>query len=270
LTTPHTSARRTAEEAVRRAVWRRRDLLIAASTFGLFLIMTTAVSAVVATSAAPPAEPAAAGQPPAPRSAALDWLRLEPATAATRDDAPQARQADAASTLRAAPLPTAPPLAIRIPSLEVDASVMDLGLHEDGTMQVPPHAAWATSEAGWYRHSPTPGTLGPAVVVGHVDSERHGPSVFYGLDTLAAGDRIEVERSDGLTAVFVVDRTGQYGKDELPMNEVYGDLDHAGLRLITCGGDFDRGRLEYKDNIVVYASLVSSHPTTPSTATGAR
>jgi hypothetical protein len=38
---------------------------------------------------------------------------------------------------------------------------------------------------------------------------------------------------------------------------VYGPLDHAGLRLVTCGGAFDRTERSYRDNIIVYAALTS-------------
>lgn len=192
------------------------------------------------------ARPPAAIQTPAP---------AEPPSA-PEDPAPEAQ---------APVLESAQPLSISIPALGVDATVMDLGLNEDGTMQVPPHAPRAESQAGWYRHSPTPGALGPSVIVGHVDSDRHGPSVFYGLDTLTEGDTVEVVRDDGVTAVFAVEHVAQYFKEEFPNQEVYGNLDHAGLRLITCGGNFDTDTLAYDDNIVVYANLVTSysHPPLP-------
>lgn len=153
------------------------------------------------------------------------------------------------------------PTAIVIPALDVNAEVMELGLHDDGTMEVPPHAPRPESQAGWFRHSPTPGELGPSVIVGHVDSDRHGPSVFFGLDSLTGGDRVEVRRADGTTAVFEVEHVAQYGKDEFPTEDVYGNLDHAGLRLITCGGVFDAASAAYEDNIVVYAQFVESHAT---------
>jgi hypothetical protein len=168
-----------------------------------------------------------------------------------------------AAATRVAPhaLERSEPTSIVIPALDVDAEVMELGLQDDGTMEVPPHAPRPESRAGWFRHSPTPGELGPSVIVGHVDSDRHGPSVFYGLGSLTAGDRVEVQRADGRTAVFEVEHVDQYGKDEFPTEDVYGNLDHAGLRLITCGGVFDTASVAYEDNIVVYARFVTSHAT---------
>ncbi|MDQ4118194.1 MAG: sortase, partial [Actinomycetota bacterium] len=102
---------------------------------------------------------------------------------------------------------------------------------------------------------PTPGERGPAVIAAHVDwAGRAG--AFAGLDTLRPGDAVRVRRADGATVEFVVDRVAQYPKDRFPTGEVYGDLDHAGLRLITCGGRFDDGARSYQDNVVVFASLL--------------
>ena len=63
-------------------------------------------------------------------------------------------------------------------------------------------------------------------------------------------------RADGSQPVFRVTRVEQYPKDGFPTAEVYGDIDHAGLRLITCGGVFNRATGHYDDNIVVFAELI--------------
>jgi sortase (surface protein transpeptidase) len=108
--------------------------------------------------------------------------------------------------------------------------------------------------AGWYRYSPVPGALGPAVIAGHVDSAAVGPSVFFRLSSLRPGDTALVTRTDGSVAEFAVDGVRRYPKGQFPTELVYGDTDHAALRLITCGGAFANGH--YFDNIVVRASLV--------------
>ena len=110
------------------------------------------------------------------------------------------------------------------------------------------------AKAGWYRPGTTPGAIGPSVIAGHVTWDRV-PAVFFKLTELDPGDRIDVRRADGTTAVFTVDRTATYPKDDFPTVEVYRNLDHAGLRLITCGGDFSEKDSRYADNVVVYASL---------------
>lgn len=134
---------------------------------------------------------------------------------------------------------------------------MKLGLLKDGTIEVPPLED--TNATGWYSGSPAPGVLGPSVILGHVDSAKNGPSVFYSLGTLKPGDAVSVNRADGSVAVFKVDGVRQYGKNNFPTEVVYGNLDYAGLRLITCGGTFDPKSGHYESNIIAFASLVSSH-----------
>jgi sortase (surface protein transpeptidase) len=147
---------------------------------------------------------------------------------------------------------------VEVPAIGVSSDLLDLGQQSDGTVEVPPLAA--DSQAGWYRYSPTPGEQGPSVLLGHVDSAEYGPGIFYDLGALRPGDEVTVTREDGTAAVFAVDRVVSYPKDEFPTLEVYGNTDNAALRLITCGGAFDASTRNYVDNIVVFASLVSSHP----------
>ena len=137
------------------------------------------------------------------------------------------------------------------------SGLLELGLNPDRTVQVPPLAA--NSEAGWYRNSPTPGELAPAVLLGHVDSARYGPGVFFKLGALRKGDTVLVRRADHRVAVFRIEAVAKYAKDHFPTFTVYGNTDHAALRLITCGGKFDLSTHNYEDNIVAFASLVSSH-----------
>jgi Sortase domain len=154
-------------------------------------------------------------------------------------------------------LPSSKPVAIDIPAIRVHSSMQFVGLTAQHTLQVPapgPHY----NEAAWYKYSSTPGSLGPAVIVGHVDSAAQGPSVFFNLGDLRKGDKVMVSRADGLVAVFRVDGVRRYPKNQFPTKLVYGKTDHAALRLITCGGPFDHATGHYVDNIVVFASLVGS------------
>jgi hypothetical protein len=143
------------------------------------------------------------------------------------------------------------PVRVLIPAIGVDSELMDLGLQADGTLEVPPTGF----PAGWFTGAPTPGELGPAVIAGHVDWGG-APGVFFRLSEVAPGDEISVVRADGSTATFRVQRVEQFPKHAFPTDAVYGDLDHAGLRVITCGGSFDRQASSYEDNTVVFAELV--------------
>ena len=154
-------------------------------------------------------------------------------------------------------LPASTPTRLVIPAIGVKSAVLNLGLNRDRTVEVPPLGA--VSEAGWYRNSPTPGALGPSVLLGHIDSARYGPGVFFRLGALRKGDTVLVERADHRVAVFRIDAVAEYAKNHFPTLTVYGNTDHAALRLITCGGKFDLSTHNYEDNIVAFASLVSSH-----------
>jgi sortase (surface protein transpeptidase) len=167
-----------------------------------------------------------------------------PSSASATTAAPSA-QAQASMVMTASR-----PVRVQIPAIGVDSELMDLGLQADGSLEVP-----ATGfPAGWFTGAPTPGERGPAVIAGHVDWGG-APGVFAELRDVVAGDEIDVIREDGSTAVFRVREVGQYAKDAFPTAAVYGDLDHAGLRVITCGGDFDHAAQSYVDNTVVFADL---------------
>jgi hypothetical protein len=149
------------------------------------------------------------------------------------------------------------PVSLSIPSIKVTSALLELGRMADGTIQVPlpgPHY----DQAGWYRFSPTPGSLGPAVIVGHVDSAAHGPSVFFRLGALKPHAEVRVTRADGTTAIFGIDAVRRYAKGGFPTGLVYGNTSTAALRLITCGGTFDRRTGHYEDNIVVFATLIQA------------
>lgn len=165
---------------------------------------------------------------------------------------PQARPVTPAPAGVAA-LAASAPVRLQVPAIDVDSAVQDLGLDDDGAMEVPDGGF----PAGWYTGSPTPGSTGPAVLAGHVDFAGE-PGVFAQLHRLQAGDEILVDRADGTTAVFGVSRVQQVPKDAFPTEDVYGDLAYAGLRLVTCGGTFDRAARSYRDNVVVYAELIDA------------
>ena len=150
-------------------------------------------------------------------------------------------------------VPSSPPVRVRVPAIGVDSELMELGLQDDGSLEVPPGGF----PAGWFTGAPMPGEIGPAVMAGHVDWNG-SPGVFYDLRSLSPGDEIAVTRQDGSTAEFAVVSIEQFPKEAFPTQAVYGDLDHPGLRLITCGGSFDPDERSYTDNIVVFADLVGT------------
>jgi sortase (surface protein transpeptidase) len=172
--------------------------------------------------------------------------QLEPAKSYGSASAPVKTVAEKA-------LPASEPTHISVPSVGIDSSVMSVGKAADGTIETPPVLDWTT---GWYKYSPTPGQTGPAVIVGHVDNYK-GISVFWKLRDVKKGDIINVARADGRTVKFKVTGLHQFDQDNFPTQEVYGNLKYPGLRLITCGGSFNKQTASYTQNTVVYAFMVS-------------
>jgi hypothetical protein len=152
--------------------------------------------------------------------------------------------------------PSAPvrfePVRIDIPRIDAHSSLVPLGLAADGSVQVPPVSK--PLQAGWFTGGPAPGEPGPAVVLGHVDGDRQR-GIFYRLHELRPGDGIDIARADGSTVHFEVSTVDQIAKAAFPTEAVYGDTSSPELRLITCGGSFDRAAHSYRDNIIVYAVL---------------
>ncbi|WP_406631590.1 class F sortase [Amycolatopsis sp. WGS_07] len=182
----------------------------------------------------------------------------------TTDPAPSPGMAHDAPASRSAPPPRQPvvavnnpavrviPTAVHIPKLDANSSLIKLGLDANQHMQTPPVAT--PMQAGWYEPGPAPGQTGPAVIVGHIDGASQ-PGIFYRLRELAPGDRITVERADSSVVTFVVRQIIHAPKDRFPTREVYGRTPGPELRLITCGGSFDRTVRSYRDNVIVFAQL---------------
>ncbi|WP_018252163.1 class F sortase [Salinispora mooreana] len=148
--------------------------------------------------------------------------------------------------------PRSTPSQIVIPKIGVDASVMKVGTNPDGTVEVPPLDQ--AQLAGWYEPGASPGEVGNAVIVGHVDSAELGPAVFFSLGELRPGDTVGVVREDGEQVDFTVESVKSYPKTDFPTELVYGSTDQIGLRVVTCGGIFDEAAGSYPDNIVVFAT----------------
>lgn len=177
------------------------------------------------------------------------------ATDTAPPDSTPATGNDSGAALTTGPLmDTSTPTRVVIPTLGVDVPLTGLGQQTDGAMQVPTDA----KTVGWYTKAPTPGALGPAVLAGHVDY-KNKPGTFNKLTDLNAGDTINIDRQDGSMAMFKVVKVERHAKDKFPSNAVYGAINRAGLRLITCGGNFDSTDGHYEDNIVVYADLAMAH-----------
>lgn len=187
-------------------------------------------------------------------AAALIAMSLPRPAAPAAPAVPAPAAATPVPVVTAPRVPASPPVRVEIPGIGVRAKVMKLGLNPDGTLEVPPLSK--AEQTGWYERGAAPGTTGPTVIVGHVDTAT-GPAVFSRLGELRRGDRVRVTRADGRVATFRLDTLESVRKDAFPTLRVYGDVPYPALRLITCGGDFDRTSGHYLNNTIAYGHLVS-------------
>jgi sortase (surface protein transpeptidase) len=152
------------------------------------------------------------------------------------------------------PGPVEPPTRLLVPAISVDAPVVPVGLEDDGSMEIPEDV----TTIGWYELGVMPGETGTAVLSGHVDSQEQGRGAFWDLRTMDVDDIIDVDHEDGTTSEWRVTGRTVYGKDELPIADIFTRFGDTRLVLITCGGAFDNSTRHYEDNIVVYAEPVEA------------
>ncbi|MDT7842941.1 class F sortase [Streptomyces justiciae] len=155
------------------------------------------------------------------------------------------------------PLGAARPQRLDIPGLGVQAPVVARGLDQDGAIDPPPYDQ--AGVVGWYAAGTRPGAAGTALMVGHVDTETR-PAVFYKLSSVKPGETIRVIRDDGKVAEFTVDDVQVVTRDHFDAQQAYGarQSGRAELRLVTCGGTFDRASRSYTANVIVSAYLTGT------------
>ncbi|MEU7056269.1 class F sortase [Streptomyces sp. NPDC046197] len=157
----------------------------------------------------------------------------------------------------AKPLKDALPRRLDIPDLGVRAPVEARGLDARGAIDPPPLDR--ADVVGWYGAGARPGAPGTALMVGHVDTVTK-PAVFSRLSALRPGETVRVQRDDGEVADFTVEDVKVLPRDHFDAQQAYGQRKsgRAELRLITCGGTFDRASHSYTANVVVSAYLTGS------------
>lgn len=156
-------------------------------------------------------------------------------------------------------MPYSKPVLLKIPKLGINSNLIHLGKNPDGTIAVP--LGDNTNKPAWYKNSPAPGQVGPTIIEGHLVDENNNPSIFFELGNLRPGDKVEVPREDGKTAIFEITSVETFDKNSFPTKRVYGFKDHAAIRLITCGGAFNPQLDRYPKNIIAFGELTGQAPT---------
>jgi sortase (surface protein transpeptidase) len=166
-----------------------------------------------------------------------------------------------ATTLIAAtllfPLATPVPTMLEIDALGMAGPVVEVGNTANLGMEIPSDV----SNIGWWKHGPTPGETGNAVMVAHVSTRVDGVptrGIFYDLIDLEIGDPVTVinhNSAEGLVT-FIVTAVVVIPKAELPWEEIFVREGWPGLVLITCGGEFNGETRHFESNVIVYARMV--------------
>jgi sortase (surface protein transpeptidase) len=163
--------------------------------------------------------------------------------------------ANPAGMVTSASLPKSVPLSIDIPKIGATSTLLALGLTRHKTVQLP--SASTPMQAGWFSGGPTPGQIGPATIFGHVDGD-HQQGIFFRLHELVPGDLVLIKRQDGSTVTFRVTHIEEVSKGSFPTDAVRGETTDAELRLVTCGGTSDPATFGYRNNIIVFATLITN------------
>jgi hypothetical protein len=149
------------------------------------------------------------------------------------------------------------PSRLLIKKINMGVLLDQIGLRPNGMLETPPYDK--VDRAFWYRNGAAPGQAGPAVIVAHVDTKERLGAFFY-LSKVRPGYEIEVVRPDKSVVVFTTTSVEEFPKANFPTMRVYGPTAAPTLRLITCGGKFDRSTGHYLDNIVVFATMTGFRP----------
>ncbi|GAA2128706.1 sortase domain-containing protein [Nocardioides bigeumensis] len=178
----------------------------------------------------------------------------DPLVASSPGSAATGATESAAATGATPRKPDVSPVQLRIPAIQVSTPLVGLGLHEDGTVEVPTNP----DRAGWYELGTVPGQPGSSVILGHLDS-LDGPAVFAELATLRVGQDVEVGLSDGTTVTFRIRRIATFANADFPADLVYaGSRGQTTLNLVTCGGEYDPDLGGYQANVVVFTRRVAA------------
>lgn len=147
------------------------------------------------------------------------------------------------------------PVEIRIPTLDIEAEIEDVGILDNGQMGVPEDV----NGVGWFEPGTNPGAIGNSVMAGHVDS-KVGPAIFFDLESLVPGDEIIIVSETGEELTFKVTDKESYDRKEAPIEQIFGATNSRSLNLITCSGLFNREEGTHDERLVVYTELVEEEP----------
>jgi len=142
------------------------------------------------------------------------------------------------------------PVRLKIPKINVDASIEYVGVTSKGAMEVPDNAV----SVGWFKLGPRPGEKGSAVIAGHFDGKNGEAGVFIDLYKLNKGDKLYIEDDKGASITFVVRESRIY--DPGYADDVFSASESARLNLITCDGVWNGVKKSYSKRLVIFTDII--------------
>ncbi len=144
------------------------------------------------------------------------------------------------------------PRTISIPSINLNREIIDVGVTDEGNLDVPPNF----TQVGWYKYGTLPGQIGSTVLDGHVDNGSTIPGPFKRLRNVKIGDKVYVTSADGTRYTYEIIGAVAYATNSFPSNYVFHDQSDALLKIITCYGNFIESLDTYDQRLIVTARMV--------------
>jgi LPXTG-site transpeptidase (sortase) family protein len=133
-----------------------------------------------------------------------------------------------------------------IPKIGVDAPFTYKVVGPDGQMPNP-NGAFDVAYydfAQWPGLGGLPNAGGNVVMAGHVDYINVGPAVFWDVDALQVGDRIQVRMQDGTLVEYAVEFNKWVAPGDMDWSLILAGTADESITLITCTGEFSAGHYD--------------------------
>jgi sortase A len=159
-----------------------------------------------------------------------------------------------AGKIHADAAPAGIPVRLRAPEIDLDVTIEQTGFAADGTSLGVPKSCY---DVAWYKFGPRPGTVGNAVIDGHVECKTVQYAALYNLDKILVGETFQVTDDQGVTRTFEVTKKTSYAYNQVDTSLVFSNTDgDADLNIITCGGTWMPDKKLYDQRLVVFAKLL--------------
>lgn len=146
------------------------------------------------------------------------------------------------------------PASIKVAAVNINASLVDLGVDATGKLEVPQNYA----DAGWYMHGTKAGENGNLIIAAHYDNAYAGPAAFWPLKNVNISDKVTVYDDFNRSFEYEIVDLFYVSISDPNRTEVFDQTNDATLTLITCGGVWLPGEATYDKRLVVKGRLITT------------